>query len=139
MAQIIVRIVLAIGFLLPVSDRLGIMGGPGTKNVAWGNWANFVDYTNQLIPFIPGNLANVAAIIASASEVILAIGLLVGYKTKCMGLGTAILTATFGIFMFFSLGPLAPFVYPVFVFTGAGLMLWEKNDFKWSVDAILKK
>lgn len=139
MAQLIARLALSIGFILPVLDRLGWMGAPGSGAVAWGDWAHFSSYTHQLMPFLSPASANVAAVLATLIESVLAIGLLSGYKTKLMGLGAAIITFIFGLCMFFALGPLAPFNYPVFVFTATGLLLYKQNGFKWSLDQLLQK
>jgi hypothetical protein len=38
-----------------------------------------------------------------------------------------------------SAGIAAPFNYPVFVFTGAGLVLAERRTFSWSIDNLLEK
>ena len=32
------RLALALSFLFPVADRLGLLGPPGTPGVAWGNF-----------------------------------------------------------------------------------------------------
>ena len=137
MVQLFARIALATGFILPVLDRTGGLGPAGSTNVAWGNWPNFVDYTHQLLPFLNSSFSVIAARIATICEIVLALGLLLGYKTKWMGLGSAILTALFGICMFVNLGPLSPFTYPVFLFTAAGLLLWKQSSFRWSIDQYL--
>ena len=49
--QLLLRLALGIGFLTTVSDRLGFLGPFGTRNVEWGNWHNFIDYTGTLMPF----------------------------------------------------------------------------------------
>ena len=138
MIQLFARIALSLGFFLPVMDRLGFLGAPGSNNVAWGNWENFRAYTGQILPFLGEASLNLAAVLATIMECILAVCLLIGFKTKLAGLGTAILTAIFGISMFIFLGRLAPFAYPVFVFTAAGALLWTKEDFKWSLDNYFK-
>ncbi len=56
-----------------------------------------------------------------------------------MALGPAILTFIVGICMAASAGITAPFNYPVFVFTGPGLVLAERKTFRWSVDNLLAK
>ena len=38
LAQLLTRLALGLGFLLPVFDRLGFMGAPGSAQVAWGNY-----------------------------------------------------------------------------------------------------
>jgi len=47
-AQALLRFSLGAGFILPVLDRIGILGPPGNVHVTWGNWTNFVDYTHSL-------------------------------------------------------------------------------------------
>nr|WP_295921953.1 DoxX family membrane protein [uncultured Dyadobacter sp.] len=137
-AQFFTRTALGAGFILPVLDRLGYMGDPGSAQVAWGDWPHFVDYTQTLIPFAGHGVAQAAALGATIAEVVLGICLIAGFRTKWMGLGAALITFTFGVFMIASLGIGAPFQYPVFVFTGAGLLLSGQDNFKWSVDAYLK-
>ena len=124
-ALLFARIALGLGFLLPVCDRLGFLGAPGSGKVAWGDWSHFVAYTHTLMPFTNLSAANIAGLIATIAEVVLGVCLIVGFKTKWMGLGAAIITFTFAVFMIASLGIAAPFNYPVFVFTGAGLLLSE--------------
>jgi uncharacterized membrane protein YphA (DoxX/SURF4 family) len=138
-AQLFTRLALGLGFLLPVFDRLGFMGAPGSGKVAWGNWSHFVTYTHQLMPFTNLYTANIAGLVATIAELVLGVCLIVGFKTKWMGLGAAIITFTFAVFMIASLGIGAPFNYPVFVFTGAGLLLSTQHSFRWSMDALLTK
>lgn len=135
--QLILRLALGLGFLLPVMDRFGILGAPGSPDVAWGNWENFAGYTNSLMPFLSKSMASVMGSLATAAEIIFGIFLILGFKTRQVALGSALLTAFFAIFMITSSGLYAPFKYPVFVFTGGGLVLWGLNYFKWSIDAAL--
>lgn len=136
--QLVLRFALGLGFLLPVLDRLGILGAPGSPDVAWGNWENFAGYTNSLMPFLSKSMASVMGLIATVAEVVFGIFLIVGFKTRQVALGSALLTATFAILMITSSGLYAPFKYPVFVFTGGGLVLWGLNNYKWSIDAALR-
>lgn len=50
--QLLLRCALGITFIIPVFDRLGILGPAGTGNIEWGNWKNFIDYTATLIPHL---------------------------------------------------------------------------------------
>jgi len=138
-AQLFTRIALGLGFLLPVFDRLGFLGAPGSGKAAWGDWAHFIAYTHQLMPFANLYTANIAGLAATIAECVLGVCLIVGFKTKWMGLGAAIITLTFAAFMIASLGIRAPFNYPVFVFTGAGLLLYTQQIFRWSIDELLVK
>jgi uncharacterized membrane protein YphA (DoxX/SURF4 family) len=139
LAQLFTRLALGLGFLLPVFDRLGFMGPPGSAQVAWGDWPHFVTYTHILMPFTSLYIAHIAGLIATIAECVLGLCLIVGYKVKWMGLGAAAITLTFAVFMIAFTGIGAPFKYPVFVFTGAGLLLFTHHSFPWSADRILKK
>lgn len=138
-AQLILRLALGAGFLLPVMDRLGWMGTLGTTGVAWGDWKHFVDYTNTLIPFANKPTANIMALGATITEVIFGIFLIIGLKIKEVALGAALLTLSFGLCMAIFVRIGAPFAYPVFVFTGAGLVLSGIGRYKWSIDDYLAK
>jgi uncharacterized membrane protein YphA (DoxX/SURF4 family) len=135
--QLVLRIALGIGFILPVSDRLGLLGPPGAPNVAWGDWNHFITYSNTLVPFLNHSMANVAGAIATIFEGIFGVCLILGFKTRQVALGAAALTFTFGLCMAIFIGFMAPFNYPVFVFTGAGLVLSGVNRYKWSVDDLM--
>ena len=137
LGQIVLRIGLGTGFLLPVMDRMGWLGAPGS-GVAWGSWANFVAYTNKLMPFLPAAGAGGMGAIASVAEAVFGICLIIGYKTWQAALGSAILTFVFGLCMAIFLNIAAPFKYPVFVFTGGALLLSCLNEYKWSIDRLIK-
>ncbi len=136
-AQLFLRIALGIGFILPVMDRLGLLGPPGSAGVSWGDWNHFAVYTNTLMPFFNYATANVMAIAVTFAEVVFGICLIIGLKIKYVALGAAILTFTFGLSMAIFTGIRAPFNYPVFVFTGAGLVLSGLSQYQWSIDYFL--
>jgi uncharacterized membrane protein YphA (DoxX/SURF4 family) len=133
-AQLILRLALGVGFILPVMDRLGLLGAPGTPGVGWGDWKHFIDYTNTLIPFASRPVADVMGLIATIAEGVFGIFLIVGLKIKQIALGAAILTLSFGLCMAIFVGIGAPFNYPVFVFTGGALVLSGIDRHKWSID-----
>lgn len=132
--QLYLRIALGIGFIVPVLDRLGCLGFPGDANVGWGNWANFVDYTHSLMPYLSRELANIAATIATIAEIIFGILLIIGYKTRYAALGSGVLTLVFALSMLFFSGYRAPFNYSVFVCSAAGFLLSSIEIYKWSLD-----
>ncbi len=138
-AQLFLRLALGIGFIMPVMDRLGFLGPPETGKVNWGDWVHFVDYTHSLVPYLSRSLASILGGLATIAEVVFGICLIIGYKLKYVTLGSAVLTFIFGVCMATSSGIAAPFNYPVFVFTGAGLLLSECKIFSWSIDTFLDK
>jgi uncharacterized membrane protein YphA (DoxX/SURF4 family) len=137
--QLFLRIALGLGFILPVMDRIGLMGPPGSGKAAWGDWEHFINYTNTLIPFASRAVANIFGFTATIAEVIIGICLITGLKIKLAAIGAALITVTFAVFMIFASGIGAPFQYPVFVFTGGALLLSTLDNFKWSLDNYINK
>lgn len=131
--QLLLRLALGLGFLLPVMDRFGWLGPVGVKGNAWGNWNNFVDYTHSLVPFLNQSASNISAVIATAAEILFGITLIVGYKTRLAAVGSCLLTLVFGVCMFVYLTPRAPFNYSVFVVSTASLLLACIPTYRWSI------
>jgi uncharacterized membrane protein YphA (DoxX/SURF4 family) len=136
-AQLFLRLALGVIFLISVMDRFGWLGASGSAGVSWGDWKHFIGYTNTLLPFASRKVANFLGLLSTVAETIFGICLIIGLKIKQISLGAAILTLCFGLCMaiFVSIG--APFSYPVFVFTGSGLVLSGVDRYRWSIDDYL--
>lgn len=132
--QLFLRLALGIGYLYPVLDRLGILGPAGANNISWGNWENFVAYTNTLLPFLGKAAAGMMGLIATLAEVVFAVLLIVGYKTRLAAQGSFLLTLTFGLCMAVFAGIKAPFNYSVFTASAASLLLASIPVYQWSLD-----
>jgi uncharacterized membrane protein YphA (DoxX/SURF4 family) len=137
--QLLLRYALGITFLTPVLDRLGILGQPGVGNIEWGNWDNFIDYTSTLMPIFDRPLVNTMGAIATVAELLIAICLIVGFKTKQAALGASLITLTFIIFMILSVGIQKPINYGVFTASAAGLLLSFMTNYSYSLDNVLRK
>lgn len=122
-AQILLRFALGVGFLLPVLDRIGILGEPGSANVSWGNWSNFAIYANSLMPYFSPKTASFFGLIATIAEALIGMLLIVGYKIKFVAYGSFILTLIFALSMLFFVGYRVPFNYSVFVASFSSLLL----------------
>lgn len=133
-AGLILRIVLAITMLSAVADRFGIWGAPGSNGVAWGNWENFVTYTNTLNPYANKSTAEILGAIATFLEVLLSLLLLFGFKTRLAALGTTILLFAFGFAMAVSVSVKAPFDYSVWTSAAAALLLANIGKSSYAVD-----
>lgn len=118
--KLFLRLSLAAGFLSAVADRLGFW--PKAASV-WGNWDSFVKYTGQLLFFLPPRLANPAAILATALEVLLGVALLIGFRLRYTALLSALLMLSFAFSMILALGIKAPLDYSVFTGAAAALAL----------------
>lgn len=62
------RLALGIGYLSAVADRLGWWGPPGTPQVAWGNFQNFLLYTAKLNPWFPHNWIPAVGVVREKSS-----------------------------------------------------------------------
>ncbi|MCS4229161.1 DoxX family protein [Sphingobacterium sp. BIGb0165] len=138
-SQLFVRLAVATAFLSAVADRLGFWGAPGTSNASWGNWANFVAYSNQLNFFAPASMSNVLAIGATVLEVVLGILLLIGYRTRLVALFSGGLLTIFALTMMLSFGIKVTFNYSVWVGASACFLLGTNRIFPFSLDHYLER
>ena len=133
-AQLLLRCSLAIGFMLPVLDRLGFFGTSTDGSVVWGNWTNFTSYTNTLMPYVSLKTATFFGFLATLLEAVCSIFLLIGFKVRYTALISFGLTLIFAVSMMFFLDARAPFNYSVFVVSFSSLMLATCYKFPWSID-----
>ncbi len=137
-ASLLLRIATAANFLSPVADRFGLWGKPADPGVAWGSWENFLTYTGQVNSFAPQSMVPLLAIAATLLEIILALLLLVGFKTRVAALGSAFLTLLFALAMSYSFGIKAPLDYAVFVDCTSAFLLATLARYRWSLDEWLQ-
>jgi uncharacterized membrane protein YphA (DoxX/SURF4 family) len=104
----LLRVALAFSFLSAVADRFGMWGQFGVAGVAWGDFERFTAYTARLLGFLPPSLVSPAAILATAAEVIVAGGLLVGWRLRWWAFAAAALLLSFALAMTGALGVKAP-------------------------------
>src|SRR5699024_8881487 len=110
--------------------RLGIWNPVLREDqITWGNWSNFVDYTNYLIPWVSETIANIAGALATLLEIIFGILLIVGWKTKLFANLSGILLLLFAIAMFIQ-NVKSPFDYSVFSAAAACFALAYLADVK---------
>ncbi|HKG07971.1 MAG TPA: hypothetical protein VKB19_16005 [Pedobacter sp.] len=136
-AQLLLRFSRGISFLLPVLDRTGYFGVAGSPNVIWGDWTSFVGYTHLLMPYLTLDVAGYFGLAATLLEILLAVMLISGYKTRYAALGSFALTLIFAGSMMFFLHFRAPFNFSVFTVSFSSLLLASFSKFPWSVDACL--
>ena len=128
-AQWFLRLALAAGFLSAVADRFGLWGAPGAPNVAWGDWTSFVAYVAVLNWFVPASVVPALAWAATLVEVLVALGLIIGWKLRWVALAGGLLLLSFAITMTIALGLKAPLDFSVFgVAAGAFLLAAISGD-----------
>ena len=122
-AQWFLRLALAAGFLSAVADRFGLWGPAGARNVAWGAWQPFVDYVAKLNWFAPASVIPALAWASTLAEVVLAIGLLIGWQLRWFALAAGLLLLSFAVTMTLALGVKAPLDFSVFAAAGGAFLL----------------
>lgn len=122
------RMAIAAGFLSAVADRFGVWGGPGSPEVAWGDWSHFVAYTAMLNWFLPVAVVPAVAAVATIAEVTLAALLLVGYRLQWTAAASGGLLLLFAAAMTVALGPKAPLDYSVWAAAAAAFLVASQSS-----------
>lgn len=131
--QLFLRIAVATAFLSAVADRIGLWG----KYAFWGNWENFLEYSNKLNFYAPELLKEPLAVTATVLEVIFAFLLLIGYKTKVTANLSGLLLIVFAVTMTFAFGIKSTFDYSVWIGAGACFLLANVEKYDYSLDKYL--
>lgn len=134
-ASVFLRLALGGGFLSAVADRFGLWGPTGTKNVSWGDFAHFTQYTGQVNPWAPAALIPALAWASTAAELVFGVALILGVFTQWVALLSGILLLLFAGGMSLGLGLQAPWNYSVFSAAAAAFALVVLGAGPWSVDS----
>lgn len=119
-AEWFLRVALSAGFLSAIADRFGWW----PKEVsAWGDWQNFVVYTQSLNAFAPDSVVPFLAYSATGLEIVLGILLLTNYKTNWVAKASSALLLLFALSMTFSKSIKVPLDYSVFTASAAAFAL----------------
>ena len=137
-SSVFLRLALGISFLSAVADRFGIWGVYGQRNVAWGNYARFVDYTEKLDWFLPAGMIPTVALIATAAEALFGLLLVLGWKTRITAFLSGVLLTAFALVMTVALGAKAPLNFSVFSAAGGAFLLATSSEFPFSLDNLLR-
>ena len=121
--SVFVRFAVGLSFLSAVADRFGWWGAAGQPNVAWGEFDKFVAYTGTLNWFLPHAMIPPLAVIATCTEIVLGLLLLVGWQTRLAALTSALLLVAFGLTKTLALGIKAPLNFSVFSAAAGSLLL----------------
>jgi putative oxidoreductase len=121
------RFALGAAFLSGIADRFGLYTG---RNVGYGNFAGFIDYTAKVNSFMPASTIPFLAWAATAAELSLGILLILGLWTRWVALGSALLLVLFGTAMAISFGIKSPLDYSVFSASAGAVLLALYSDRK---------
>lgn len=139
LAQFFLRIALSASFLSAVADRFGLWGKPGSAGVNWGSWENFVQYSNAVNSFVPAQLGEMLAIIATSLEVLFPILLLVGYKIRLTAMLSGAMLVSFALAMTVSFGIKPSLDYSVWTGAAACFLLSAIGTYAYSIDNVLSR
>jgi len=137
-SSVFLRLALGISFLSAVADRFGIWGVYGQRNVAWGNYARFVDYTAKLDWFLPAAMIPAVALTATAAEALFGLLLVLGWKTRITAFLSGVLLTAFALAMTVALGAKAPLNFSVFSAAGGAFLVATSSEFPFSLDNLLR-
>lgn len=134
--KLFLRFAIAIGFLSAVADRFGFW----SKDISvWGNWNNFIQYTETINPWFPEFMIQTIGIVATGAEIVFALCLIVGLKTELFAKLSGILLLIFALSMTFSIGIKAPFDYSVFSASAAAFSLSLMKEKYWELDNLTNR
>jgi len=137
--RVYARVALGASFLSAVSDRFGVLRPYGAKNVSWGDFAHFVEYTGAVMSLFPSSLTVSFAWAATVAETLLGILLIAGFKVRISSVLSGLLLLSFAMGMATGLGIKTPLDYSVFSAAAAAFLLafWEPDRF--TLDKLLDR
>jgi putative oxidoreductase len=120
------RLALGASFLSGIADRFGLYTG---RNVGYGNFAGFVEYTAKVNSFMPASTIPFLAWAATALELSFGLALVLGICLRWAALGSSVLLLLFAIAMGISFGIKSPLDYSVFS-ASAGAVVLAFHEFE---------
>ena len=133
------RFALGASFLSAVADRFGLWGPHGAKNVAWGDFAHFVEYTGAVMSLFPSSLTVSFAWAATVAETLFGILLIIGLKIRIASVLSGLLLLSFAAGMVTGLGIKKPLDYSVFSAAAAAFLLALSEPDRFTLDKVLKR
>src|SRR5215831_16041394 len=137
--RLFARFALGASFLSAVADRFGLWGPYGAKNVSWGNFARFVEYTGAVISRLPSSSTVSFAWAATVAETLFGILLIAGLKTRMASVLSGLLLLSFAVGMVTGLGIKTPFDYSVFSAVAAAFLLALSEPDRFTLDKLLNR
>jgi len=134
--KLFLRLSIGAGFLSAVADRFGFW----SKEVsAWGNWGNFLAYTQSLNPVIPQSFIPFIGWASTLLEIVFGVCLIIGLKTSFTAKLSGWLLLLFALAMTFTRGIKAPLDYSVYAASAAAFGLSLIKEKFLEIDSLLKK
>jgi uncharacterized membrane protein YphA (DoxX/SURF4 family) len=138
-SSVVLRFGLGLGFLSAVADRVGLWGPFGERNVEWGSYSRFLDYTQTLNAFWPASLIPTLGAIATGAEILFGLLILLGWHTRIAARLGGGLLIVFATAMTISLGVKSALNYAVLTGIGGSFLLANCDSFPFSLDELLSR
>jgi uncharacterized membrane protein YphA (DoxX/SURF4 family) len=138
-SSVVLRLGLALGFLSAVADRFGLWGSFGERNVEWGDYSRFLDYTQTLNGYWPTSFIPTLGAFATGAEILFGLLILVGWHTRIAARLGGGLLIVFATAMTISLGIKSVFNYAVLTGIGGSFLLANCESFPFSLDNLLSR
>ena len=137
--RLFARFALGASFLSAVADRFGLWGPYGARNVSWGDFGHFVEYTSAVISLFPSSLTVSFAWAATVAETLFGISLIAGFRIRMVSVLSGLLLLLFALGMVTGLGIKKPLDCSVFSAAAAAFLLafWEPDRF--TLDKLLQR
>jgi len=136
-ACLFARLALGASFLSAVADRFGVWGPHGARNVSWGDFAHFVEYTVVVTSLFPASWSLLFAWAATVAETLFGILLIAGFKTRIASVLSGLLLLSFALAMVTGLGIKKPLDYSVFSAAAAAFLLALREPDRFTLDKVL--
>ena len=137
--RLFARFALGASFLSAVADRFGLWGPYGAKDVAWGDFAHFVEYTGAVTSLFPSSLTVSFAWAATVTETLFGILLIAGFKIRMASVLSGLLLLSFAMGMVTGLGIKTPFDSSVFSAAAAAFLLAFCEPDRFTLDKLLNR
>ena len=135
MIKLFLRLSIGAGFLSAVADRFGFWS---TEVSAWGNWSNFLKYTQFLNPMLPSSFIPLVGWTSTILEIVLGVCLIIGFKTSSAAKLSGVLLLIFALAMTFSKGIKVPLDYSVFIASAGAFGLSLLKEKFLEIDSLIK-
>ena len=134
--KLFLRVSIGVGFLSAVADRFGFWN---IKVSAWGNWGNFLKYTQSLNPVVSQKFIPFIGWASTILETVLGISLIIGFKTSFAAKLSGWLLLIFALAMTFARGIKAPLDYSVFAASAGAFGLSLIKEKFLEIDSLVRK